>query len=288
MPLEQNAQAVGQYLPSGLVRPGLSTISVKLRFEIRELAEEGGFVPEGHGEQFRWHQHILRVLPTEVGKRSERCSVCTATATASSAVTRERPLTAAASVRLREDKGSTRPPGSTSPRRIRSSWGSTRSGRRPNTALARCRANDEEAHKRDQQVAKEMGATAAANRTGTRKLISCPPLRVATLMPTTRPCGRATAHAGIESPGEVDAFAVAVLHKTVIGAFDDGEAEVEGIAHRIEGSPLSKSPANARSSKVKNGASCLSRRMIARSFGRLRPNTVTSPWLPSAAVYSSR
>ena len=69
MPLEQNAQAIGQYLPSGLVRPGLSTISVKLRFEIRDLAEEGGFVVERHGAQFRGHQHMRRVLPTGVGKR---------------------------------------------------------------------------------------------------------------------------------------------------------------------------------------------------------------------------
>ena len=46
--------------------------------------------------------------------------------------------------------------------------------------------------------------------------------------------GRPTAHAGIERPGEVDALVVAVPHQAVIGAFADGEAEVEWITHGIE------------------------------------------------------
>lgn len=42
------------------------------------------------------------------------------------------------------------------------------------------------------------------------------------------------AHAGVERAGEVDALVVAALDQAAIAAFDDGEAEIEGIAHRIE------------------------------------------------------
>jgi hypothetical protein len=45
---------------------------------------------------------------------------------------------------------------------------------------------------------------------------------------------RAAAHAGIERARKMDAFVVAALDETVIGAFDDGEAEIERIAHGIE------------------------------------------------------
>jgi hypothetical protein len=46
--------------------------------------------------------------------------------------------------------------------------------------------------------------------------------------------GRAAAHAGVERAGEMDALAVAVFDQTVEGAFHDGEAEIERIAHRIQ------------------------------------------------------
>jgi hypothetical protein len=45
---------------------------------------------------------------------------------------------------------------------------------------------------------------------------------------------RAAAHAGIDRAREVDALVVALVDEAVVRPLDDGEAEVEGIAHRVD------------------------------------------------------
>ncbi len=45
---------------------------------------------------------------------------------------------------------------------------------------------------------------------------------------------RSAAHAGIDRAGEMHARVVALLDEAVVGAFDDREAEIERIAHRVE------------------------------------------------------
>ena len=44
--------------------------------------------------------------------------------------------------------------------------------------------------------------------------------------------GRTAAHARIERAGEMHALVIGVLDQAVVGAFDDGEAEIERVAHR--------------------------------------------------------
>jgi len=56
--------------------------------------------------------------------------------------------------------------------------------------------------------------------------------------------GRAPAHAGIERAREVDAHVVAAIDEAVIGAFDNGETEIERIAGLAGLNPASTGPAD--------------------------------------------
>ena len=109
--------------------------------------------------------------------------------------------------------------------------------RRP--ARRRVAGRSRRAHAQDRAAARSSRARAAPSAllAGTRKLTSSPSSRLATLMPATLPAcrhRRTAAHAGIDRAGEMHARVVALLDEAVVGAFDDREAEIERIAHRVE------------------------------------------------------
>ena len=109
---------------------------------------------------------------------------------------------------------------------------------------------------------------------GTRKPTCSPSRRLETFTPTMRPAAvgdRAAAHAGVDRAGKVDVLVVALVDQAVVGALDDGEAQVERIAHRVDALALGQLRPRARAGRIRTSG-----RPVARSSFTTARSCVTS------------